>query len=82
MSFGWVNAQAGVEGAAARDEAAVVRGPVASKVATQLLLGTDWGARDYLVLDMPPGTGDVHLTVSQLCSLSGAVVVTTPSSLR
>lgn len=80
MSFGWVNPKAGVRGAGGA-QAAVVRGPIASKVVTQLLLGTDWGELDYLVLDMPPGTGDVHLTVSQLVKLSGAVVVTTPSSL-
>jgi hypothetical protein len=138
----WVSRKSGVPGAGGA-EAAVVRGPVASKVATQLLLGTDWGTLDYLVVDMPPGTGnlcvrlvlhnsninnneysteycrylevkpiepfsyaslhrvshsiifcslslslfsldsigDVHLTVSQLCSLSGAVVVTTPHPL-
>jgi len=39
----------------------VVRGPVASKVATQLLLGTDWGTLDYLVVDMPPGTGNLRM---------------------
>jgi len=58
-----------------------VRGPVASKIATQLLLGTDWGELDYLVVDCPPGTGDVQLTLTQLVSVSGAVVVTTPHSL-
>jgi len=80
MSFGWVNPKAGVKGAGGT-EAAVVRGPIASKVVTQLLLSTEWGHLDYLILDLPPGTGDVHLTVAQLLRLSGAVVVTTPSSL-
>jgi hypothetical protein len=75
MSFGWVNPRAGVVGAGGA-EAAVVRGPVASKVATQLLLGTDWGALDYLIVDCPPGTGDIHLTLSQVqlaraCQISG-----------
>jgi MinD-like ATPase involved in chromosome partitioning or flagellar assembly len=50
-------------------------------VVTQLLLATEWGELDYLVLDMPPGTGDVHLTAAQLVRMSGAVVVTTPSTL-
>jgi len=54
--FRWVSRKSGVPGAGGA-EAAVVRGPVASKVATQLLLGTDWGTLDYLVVDMPPGTG-------------------------
>lgn len=42
-------------------EAAVLRGPMASKVVSQLLLTTEWGELDYLVLDMPPGTGDVQV---------------------
>ena len=80
MSFGWVNPNAGVKGAGGA-EAAVLRGPVASRVASQLLLGTDWGPLDYLLLDMPPGTGDIQLTVAQHAALSGALVVTTPSAL-
>lgn len=80
MSFGWVNRHAGVAGAGGT-EAAVLRGPVASRVASQLLLGTDWGKLDYLFLDMPPGTGDIQLTVAQHATLSGALVVTTPSML-
>ena len=56
----WVSRKSGVPGAGGA-EAAVVRGPVASKVATQLLLGTDWGTLDYLVVDMPPGTGNFRM---------------------
>jgi ATP-binding protein involved in chromosome partitioning len=59
----------------------VVRGPIASKLINQLLLATDWGALDYLLLDMPPGTGDIQITLSQSACMSGAVVVTTPHQL-
>jgi Mrp family chromosome partitioning ATPase len=54
---------------------------MAGKVVTQLLKGTDWGDLDVLVLDLPPGTGDVQLQVLQDLQLSGAVAVTTPSRL-
>jgi len=58
-----------------------MRGPMAGRVVTQLLKGTDWGDLDVLVLDLPPGTGDVQLTICQDLQLSGAVSVTTPSKL-
>lgn len=58
-----------------------MRGPMASKVINQLLLSTEWGDLDVLVLDTPPGTGDIQITLSQTLSLSGAVVVTTPQKL-
>ncbi|MBZ0166730.1 MAG: P-loop NTPase, partial [Candidatus Omnitrophica bacterium] len=47
----------------------------------QILLGTDWGDLDYLVIDMPPGTGDIQLTITQTIRLTGAVIVTTPHTL-
>jgi Mrp family chromosome partitioning ATPase/DUF971 family protein len=80
MSFGFVNPNAGVAGAGGKD-AAVIRGPIASRVITQLLCATEWGPLDYLIVDMPPGTGDVQITLSQSAFFSGAVVVTTPHPL-
>ena len=52
-----------------------------SQVITQLLVQTDWGELDHLIIDMPPGTGDIHITLCQTVQLSGAVIVTTPQKL-
>lgn len=60
------------------EKALVWRGPMAHGAFKQLALQTDWGALDYLVVDLPPGTGDVPLTLAQLLPLSGAVIVCTP----
>jgi len=54
------------------------RGPMVSNALNQLLNDTDWGELDYLIIDTPPGTGDVHLTLLQSYEISGAIVVTTP----
>ena len=81
LSLGFVNRSSGVPGSGANNGAAIMRGPMAGKVVEQLLKGTDWGPLDVLVLDLPPGTGDVQLQVCQDLSLSGAVAVTTPSKL-
>jgi ATP-binding protein involved in chromosome partitioning len=62
-------------------EAVVWRGPMLHGAITQFLRDTDWGQLDYLIIDMPPGTGDVALTLSQLLPLSGAIVVCTPQDL-
>lgn len=59
-------------------QAIVWRGPMASKALTQLFRDADWGDLDYLVIDLPPGTGDIHLTLVGSVPLTGAVVVTTP----
>lgn len=59
----------------------VWRGPMLGKAMQQLLYDTNWGQLDYLVLDLPPGTGDVQITLCQKIPLSGAVIVTTPQHL-
>ena len=61
--------------------AAVWRGPMASSYLKQLIADTRWGALDYLILDTPPGTSDIHLTLLQNLHLSGAVIVSTPQKV-
>jgi len=59
-------------------QAVVWRGPMASKALTQLFRDADWGELDYLIIDLPPGTGDIHLTLVSGIPLTGAIIVTTP----
>jgi len=63
------------------DQAIIWRGPMLHSAITQFIRDTAWGELDYLIIDMPPGTGDVALTLSQLLPLSGAVVVCTPQKV-
>lgn len=62
-------------------QAIVWRGPMASKALRQMFNDTHWGELDYLFIDLPPGTGDIHLTLVQQVPLSGAVIVTTPQEV-
>lgn len=71
MSFGFVLG----------DSPAVMRGPMVTQYIQKILHQTDWGELDYLFIDMPPGTGDIQLTITQSVRLNGAVIVTTPQTL-
>ncbi len=63
------------------DQPMVWRGPMVTSALNQLMHQTKWGALDYLIVDMPPGTGDIQLTLSQKIPVSGAVIVTTPQNI-
>ncbi|HXG00798.1 MAG TPA: Mrp/NBP35 family ATP-binding protein, partial [Bacteroidota bacterium] len=62
-------------------QAVIWRGPMASGAVKQFLSDVDWGELDYLVFDLPPGTGDIQLTLVQTIPLTGAVIVTTPQDI-
>ena len=72
MSFGFISG----------NQAPVVwRGPLVAKMTEQFFRDVIWGDLDYLILDLPPGTGDVQLTLSQKIPLDGAIIVTTPNDI-
>jgi ATP-binding protein involved in chromosome partitioning len=64
-----------------KDDPVIWRGPMVHKVLTQLIEDVEWGTLDYMVVDLPPGTGDTQLTLLQTVPLSGAVIVTTPQEV-
>ena len=63
------------------DQAVIWRGPMASKALKQMIFDADWGEIDFLLIDLPPGTGDVHLSIVQSLPINGAVVVSTPQNI-
>ena len=63
------------------DQAIVWRGPMASRALNQLFTDADWGKLDFMIVDLPPGTGDIHLSLVQQIPLSGAVIVSTPQDV-
>ena len=63
------------------DQAVIWRGPMAAKALNQLIFDADWGELDFLLLDLPPGTGDIHLSIMQALPITGAVVVSTPQNV-
>jgi ATP-binding protein involved in chromosome partitioning len=63
------------------NEAVIWRGPMASKALNQMIFDADWGELDFLLIDLPPGTGDIHLSIVQALPITGAVVVSTPQNI-
>ena len=63
------------------DQAVVWRGPMASKALNQMIFDANWGELDFMLIDLPPGTGDIHLSIMQSLPLTGAVVVSTPQNV-
>lgn len=63
------------------NQAVIWRGPMAAKALNQMIFDADWGELDFLLLDLPPGTGDIHLSIMQSLPITGAVVVSTPQNV-
>lgn len=63
------------------DQAVIWRGPMAAKALNQMIFDADWGELDFLLLDLPPGTGDIHLSIMQSLPITGSVVVSTPQNV-
>jgi ATP-binding protein involved in chromosome partitioning len=63
------------------DQAVIWRGPMASKALNQMIFDAAWGELDFLLIDLPPGTGDIHLSIMQALPITGAVVVSTPQNV-
>lgn len=65
----------------APSQAVIWRGPMASKALNQMIFDADWGALDFMLIDLPPGTGDIHLSIMQSLPITGAVIVSTPQAV-
>ena len=65
----------------APSQAVIWRGPMASKALNQMIFDADWGELDFMLIDLPPGTGDIHLSIVQSLPITGAVVVSTPQAV-
>ncbi len=65
----------------APSQAVIWRGPMASKALNQMIFDADWGQLDFMLIDLPPGTGDIHLSIMQALPITGAVVVSTPQAV-
>ncbi len=65
----------------AKDKGLIWRGPMASNAISQLIENTQWGELDYMIIDFPPGTGDIQLTIAQKYDITGAIIVTTPQEI-
>jgi len=63
------------------DQAVIWRGPMASKALNQMIFDTNWGSLDFLFLDLPPGTGDIHLSLVQSLPITGSIIVSTPQNV-
>lgn len=63
------------------DQAVIWRGPMAGKALNQMIFDADWGQLDFLLIDLPPGTGDIHLSIMQSLPITGAVIVSTPQTV-
>lgn len=63
------------------DQAVIWRGPMAAKALNQMIFDADWGELDFLLLDLPPGTGDIHLSIMQSMPITGALIVSTPQNV-
>ena len=63
------------------EQAVIWRGPMAAKALNQLIFDADWGELDFMLIDLPPGTGDIHLSIMQSMPITGAVVVSTPQAV-
>lgn len=64
-----------------KEEAVVWRGAMITKSLKQMILGTFWNDLDYMIVDTPPGTGDIHISLSKICTISSAIIVSTPQNL-